>query len=157
MGRAIQRIKESLRALPDKGVGYGILRHHDVDSGLGQSMPSVPQILFNYLGRFENSTIKPGEWSFAENGLTSSGDSPDRPRLHALEINAMINHDGVFVFSVTYSTRWHSEKVIVQFVKRFETMLEQITVQSLKNPLRICKTPSDFTNIPLDEDFYASP
>lgn len=154
MGRAIQRIKESLRALPDKGVGYGILRHHDAASGLGQSMPSVPQILFNYLGRFENSTIKPGEWSFAENGLTSSGDSPDRPRLHALEINAMINHDGVFVFSVTYSTRWHSEKVIVQFVKRFETMLEQITVQSLKNPLRICKTPSDFTNIPLDEDFF---
>jgi pristinamycin I synthase-2 len=153
MGRAIQRVKESLRALPDKGMGYGILRHLDSESGFNQHVSCSPQILFNYLGRFEHSTTQTHEWSLAENGLTSSGDSPNRTRLYALEINAMINHDGVFVFGVSYSTLLHSQKVMTQFVKRFESMLEHITAQSLTHPLRICHTPSDFTSIPLDKEF----
>jgi amino acid adenylation domain-containing protein/non-ribosomal peptide synthase protein (TIGR01720 family) len=153
MGRAIQRVKESLHALPDKGMGYGILRHLDAESSLNQAAACPPQVLFNYLGRFEQSKIQAGQWSLAENGLTSSGDSADRPRLYALEINAMINHEGAFVFGVSYSTLLHSEKIMTQFAKRFETMLELITAQSLTNPLRICHTPSDFTSIPLDKAF----
>ncbi|KAF0846969.1 non-ribosomal peptide synthetase [Nocardia caishijiensis] len=50
-GAAIKQVKEQLRAVPDNGIGYGMLRYLDpVGSGeLGRA--PEPQISFNYLGR----------------------------------------------------------------------------------------------------------
>ncbi|NEB67681.1 hypothetical protein G3I39_11585, partial [Streptomyces fulvissimus] len=46
-GPAVMAVKEQLRAIPDRGIGYGALRH------LGGALPShaEPRISFNYLGR----------------------------------------------------------------------------------------------------------
>ncbi|MFL6129471.1 MAG: amino acid adenylation domain-containing protein [Mycobacteriales bacterium] len=52
VGDAVKRVKEQLRALPDGGLGYGLLRHlnHDTRAQLAE-LPR-PQLGFNYLGRF---------------------------------------------------------------------------------------------------------
>ncbi|WP_281688857.1 non-ribosomal peptide synthetase [Pseudonocardia thermophila] len=56
---AVLRVKEQLRAVPDRGIGYGVLRH------LTGALPegAVPQIGFNYLGRF--TTAETGDWRAA--------------------------------------------------------------------------------------------
>ena len=51
-GRALKRIKEQLRAVPDNGLGYGMLRYLDRDSVATLAQYAPPQIAFNYLGRF---------------------------------------------------------------------------------------------------------
>ncbi|MFF8911733.1 condensation domain-containing protein, partial [Streptomyces olivaceoviridis] len=46
----IKRVKEQLRAVPDHGVGFGLLRHLNPDTATPLAALPRPQIGFNYLG-----------------------------------------------------------------------------------------------------------
>ncbi|WP_285914017.1 non-ribosomal peptide synthetase [Actinomadura opuntiae] len=50
-GRAIKAVKEQLAAVPDKGIGYGLLRHLNPETGPVLAEHPTGQIAFNYLGR----------------------------------------------------------------------------------------------------------
>ena len=93
-GTAVKLVKEQLRRIPDKGLGYGLLRHLNPDTaGQLDGLPE-PQIGFNYLGRISGTDIPehlrahgwgPASWS-AE--LIAEPD-PDLPALSALEVNSV--------------------------------------------------------------------
>ncbi|GHH09295.1 non-ribosomal peptide synthetase [Streptomyces lanatus] len=86
-GTALKRIKEQLRAVPDHGIGYGLLRHLNPDTAAALEKLPQPQILFNYLGRFTASGSDQEPWELA----------PEAPMLRVpapatafgLEINAV--------------------------------------------------------------------
>ncbi|MFJ8198698.1 condensation domain-containing protein, partial [Streptomyces sp. NPDC096152] len=97
VGEALKRVKEQLRALPDHGLGFGLLRHlnhrtRDVLDGL-----PGPQISFNYLGRSapagsgEAAPWTPVADAEMVGGADLSGGRPDpeTPLTHALGVNAM--------------------------------------------------------------------
>ncbi|WP_199552758.1 non-ribosomal peptide synthetase [Streptomyces sp. N35] len=93
-GEAIKRVKEQLREAPDKGFGYGLLRHLNADTAEQLAELPVPQIGFNYLGRISEADVPehlrtdgwgPSSWS-AE--LIAEPD-PDLPALSALEVNSV--------------------------------------------------------------------
>ncbi|MGW2715712.1 condensation domain-containing protein, partial [Streptomyces sp. NPDC001356] len=50
-GTALKSVKEQLRAVPDRGLGYGVLRHLARDATLTGT--PTPGVSFNYLGRFD--------------------------------------------------------------------------------------------------------
>ena len=52
LGRALKTIKEQLRAVPGKGLGYGLLRYLNGETAAALAGLPVPQLGFNYLGRF---------------------------------------------------------------------------------------------------------
>ena len=52
LGRALKVIKEQLHAVPDRGLGYGLLRYLNPQTAARLSGLARPQIGFNYLGRF---------------------------------------------------------------------------------------------------------
>jgi len=52
VGHALRRVKELLRRLPDGGLGYGMLRYLNADTGRALDGLARPQVGFNYLGRF---------------------------------------------------------------------------------------------------------
>jgi non-ribosomal peptide synthase protein (TIGR01720 family) len=52
LGRALKTIKEQLRAVPGKGLGYGLLRYLNSETAAELAGLPVPQLGFNYLGRF---------------------------------------------------------------------------------------------------------
>ncbi|WP_448681025.1 amino acid adenylation domain-containing protein [Pseudomonas nicosulfuronedens] len=54
--RAIPAIRQQLRAVPDKGIGYGALRYLG-DSALRRQLAAraEPRVTFNYLGQFDQS------------------------------------------------------------------------------------------------------
>ena len=52
-------IKETLRSIPDHGIGYGLLRY-----GGHQTIGVEPQVSFNYLGRF-TTLEKNADWTLA--------------------------------------------------------------------------------------------
>ncbi|MFD3618489.1 condensation domain-containing protein [Streptomyces sp. NPDC058676] len=89
---AARRVGQRLRELPDRGIGFGLLRHLNPDTAPGLSEHPAPAIGFNYLGRF----AAPGhaaEWAFApESGSLGSGTEPGLGTAHTLDLNAVV-HD----------------------------------------------------------------
>ena len=89
LGQALKRIKEQLRALPDGGLGYGLLRHLNPETAAALRGLATPQIGFNYLGRFAKAQA--ADWQIApeaEAALAGYLD-PDMPFGHSLEVNAV--------------------------------------------------------------------
>ncbi|MFI7406725.1 amino acid adenylation domain-containing protein [Streptomyces sp. NPDC049541] len=97
-GRAVKAVKEQLRAVPDNGMGYGLLRHLNEETAAELAGQRMPQIGFNYLGRSSGADI-PEElrglgWApdSTHRDLIASPDA-DMPVLSALEINAVAAGD----------------------------------------------------------------
>ena len=87
LGRAVKLIKEQLRAVPDHGLGYGLLRYLNGETGSRLAGFAAPQLGFNYLGRFAAGDA---DWSAApEAALLGGGGDPAMALAHALEVNAL--------------------------------------------------------------------
>jgi amino acid adenylation domain-containing protein/non-ribosomal peptide synthase protein (TIGR01720 family) len=56
LGASLKQIKEQLRAIPDKGIGFGALAHLG-DAAAQQALQALPKprLTFNYLGQFDGS------------------------------------------------------------------------------------------------------
>ncbi|GAA2336145.1 amino acid adenylation domain-containing protein [Dactylosporangium salmoneum] len=87
---ALKRVKEQLRAVPDHGAGYGLLRYLDPAAGAALAAATGPEILFNYLGRLAAGSGDDGaDWvAAAEGDALGDGLDPAFPAGHPLEINA---------------------------------------------------------------------
>src|SRR5262249_52374110 len=86
LGRALKRIKEQLRALPDNGLGYGLLRYLNPQTAAQLKGLAAPRIGFNYLGRL--ATSEETGWAMAPDAPRFGGDDPAMPLAHAIEVNA---------------------------------------------------------------------
>ena len=88
LGRALKSIKEQLRRVPDHGLGYGLLRYLNRETGAELSGHGRPQIGFNYLGRF--AAAGDADWAPAVEGdVLGGGGDPGMALGHALEVNAL--------------------------------------------------------------------
>src|SRR5205807_10254421 len=78
LGRALKLIKEQLRALPDHGLGYGLLRYLNGETASQLEPFATPQIGFNYLGRFGGAApASAAAWGGAPEAVTlGSGGDP---------------------------------------------------------------------------------
>lgn len=54
----LKSVKEQLRAIPNKGIGYGLLRYLSQDAEIASQLQAFPQaqISFNYLGQFDQTS-----------------------------------------------------------------------------------------------------
>ncbi|KMS70849.1 amino acid adenylation protein [Streptomyces viridochromogenes] len=88
----VRRIRDQLAALPDKGIGYGLLRHLDPDSAARLSQLPEPQIQFNYLGRMAMGERRedPLFTSAPETGAMGNGADPEMPAPYTLVVDAVI-------------------------------------------------------------------
>ncbi|MEU1358154.1 amino acid adenylation domain-containing protein, partial [Streptomyces cinnamoneus] len=86
---ALKAVKEQLRAIPDKGIGYGLLRHLNPATARELAGHAEPQIGFNYLGR--TGTAEPADAAQADvvrvHDLAGNGDAA-LPLAHTLDLNA---------------------------------------------------------------------
>ncbi|MFI4982144.1 MAG: condensation domain-containing protein, partial [Nevskiales bacterium] len=88
LGRALKLIKEQLHAVPDHGLGYGLLRYLNPQTAAQLSGLTRPQLGFNYLGRFPAAATM--DWSIAaETDVLGGGSDPAMRLAHALEVNAL--------------------------------------------------------------------
>jgi non-ribosomal peptide synthase protein (TIGR01720 family) len=88
----VRRIREQLTAVPDQGIGYGLLRHLVPETAEQLAQLPHPQIQFNYLGRMtmgerRESALFTGA---PETGAMGSGADPGMPASHALVVGAVI-------------------------------------------------------------------
>nr|CAD91212.1 putative non-ribosomal peptide synthetase, modules 4-6 [Nonomuraea gerenzanensis] len=88
-GHLLKQVKENVRAVPDGGLGYGILRY--LNAGTGQALAAAPkpEIGFNYLGRFPSrSAGAPEPWQLL--GTIGGTAEQDTALRHAVEIDAAV-------------------------------------------------------------------
>jgi nonribosomal peptide synthetase CepB len=95
-GQAVQRVKEQLRAVPGNGLGFGLLRYLNPETGPVLAGKQVPQIGFNYLGRFATGPASGGaggakEWQLAgEHALGGEEGGASMAAAHVLEAAGLV-------------------------------------------------------------------
>ena len=136
---SIKAVKEQLRAIPNKGIGYGVLRYLTED-GKALAPLAYPQITFNYLGQFDQSLGADSLWRLARE---SAGEqrSPSSERRTWLDIGAAI-HRGELSIDWTYSREIHDEATIRHLSERFRDELEGLIEHCINGVAGV--TPSDF-------------
>ncbi|MGW8793015.1 amino acid adenylation domain-containing protein, partial [Streptomyces althioticus] len=96
-GAVVKRVKEQLREVPDKGIGYGLVRHLNPRTApLFDGLPT-PQVAFNYLGRFTTAGVENAgsatvpDWTVLATASGVGGTDPRVALAHPLELNARTN------------------------------------------------------------------
>ncbi|MBF6171463.1 non-ribosomal peptide synthetase [Nocardia blacklockiae] len=89
---AVKAVKEQLLAVPDSGIGFGLLRWLNPETRPELEQHPAPQISFNYMGRFAvaGSEDAVEEWSAApEFGYLGGHADPGMPAPALLDINTV--------------------------------------------------------------------
>ncbi|WP_190117021.1 non-ribosomal peptide synthetase [Streptomyces flavofungini] len=94
-GTAVKAVKEQLQAIPDKGIGYGLLRYLNPDTAEVLRRHDTGQISFNYLGRFSTTDmpehLRGLGWTSAPGTDELIAAPADMPAMASLEINAVVS------------------------------------------------------------------
>jgi len=149
VGRIVKRVKEQLRAVPDHGIGYGILRYLRTDTA--GELAGTPTIAFNYLGRFAARTSTP--WDLAPEDVPGGHIDPAAPVGNAISIDAFTEDraDGPYL-RVTWS--WPRavlpEVAIAELADRWFQALEALIVHA-DQPDAGGHTPSDLPLLSLTQ------
>ncbi|MFI7000082.1 non-ribosomal peptide synthase/polyketide synthase [Nocardia sp. NPDC050175] len=95
-GALVKSVKEQLRGVPDKGIGYGLLRYLNPETAAALQQYSTGQIGFNYLGRVTSMDLLPqrlrgaGWTPSAEVGQLITPVDPAMPAMSALTVNMLV-------------------------------------------------------------------
>ncbi|MEK4528987.1 amino acid adenylation domain-containing protein [Paenibacillus sp. FSL H8-0104] len=118
----IKQVKENLRRIPNKGLGYGICRYLS-KSEEGLVWGAEPEINFNYLGQFDDD-VNQGEIGISS--YSSGSPASDRQaRSFVLDINGMVL-DGALSLDLSYSRKQYRKETMEAFAQRLEQSLREL-------------------------------
>ncbi|WP_338932443.1 amino acid adenylation domain-containing protein [Streptomyces netropsis] len=147
LGRALRRVKEQLRAIPDKGIGFGLLRYLNPETSATLAAAPPRHIGFNYFGRFLLPAAS-GErdWGPAPETGMSAGADAGMPLAHPLEITALTQDTergpelGV---SLTWADGILDERLVDELGTAWFEILDELAAHAAE-PGAGGRTPSDF-------------
>ncbi|MBD2520823.1 amino acid adenylation domain-containing protein, partial [Nostoc sp. FACHB-973] len=150
LGNVLKSVKEQLRAIPNKGIGYGLLRYLNAQPEILAQLQTIPtsEISFNYLGQF---TQVVNTSSLVQLADESSGESQSLQgqRSSLLDVNAIIANERLQIHW-TYSTHIHQQTTIENIAAYFVETLQEIIAHCL-SPENAGYTPTDFPLIKLNQ------
>lgn len=144
-------VKENLRRVPNKGIGYGIL------AASGKEFNTLhPEITFNYLGDFGSGVSgTDGQELFSFSG-ESRGDevSGEMNRWEVLSVSGIIA-EGILRISLTYSREQYAEQRILKLLDAYNSNLKDLILNlSLAvNSATVANT--NLTDVSYNQLFYA--
>lgn len=139
------RTKDSLRLVPDKGIGYGLLRYLRENGLAALGERAVPQITFNYLGDFGSGvSSSSGKELFTYSDDYQGKDLSDQHEIDtSLTITAILA-SGLLHIRVSYGKEQFLEKTIKGLASNYEKSLLEI-LSVLKFEKRNYVTPGDLS------------
>ena len=148
-GASIKAIKEQLRSVPHKGLGYGVLRYL-ADSASRASLAELPvaPVTFNYLGQFDQSFGTEALWRPLDEPLGSAHD-PDAPLPNELSIDSQV-YGGELLLRWTFSGQRHAVHTIEELAQAYCNELHSLIDHCLCDGTGGL-TPSDFPLARLDQ------
>ncbi|MHA6193813.1 non-ribosomal peptide synthetase [Pseudomonas wadenswilerensis] len=140
---SIKTIKEQLRAIPNKGIGYGVLRHLGSDEARS-SLAALAKgsIVFNYLGQFDGSFA--AEDALFVPASESRGDmhSIDAPLDSLISVSGQV-YGGELELNWRFSTAAFEPALLQDLAERYGEELRQLIGHCLAEGVAGA-TPSDF-------------
>ncbi|SOB81286.1 non-ribosomal peptide synthase domain TIGR01720/amino acid adenylation domain-containing protein [Streptomyces sp. 1331.2] len=154
-GTALKAVKEQLRAVPDKGMGYGLVRRLNPATAPGFDGLPDPQVAFNYLGRFTTGGAGPvADWTPLSGIDAVPGDPAHLPLAHPLELNARTEDgpDGPRLVAFwTWAGDVLDETEVQQLAGLWFQALEALVTHA-HDPLAGGLTPSDVSLSSITQD-----
>jgi len=144
LGESIKQIKEQLRSIPNKGIGFGALRYLG-DARAQQSLQALPspRITFNYLGQFDGSFAGDEAALFVPSPDNAGLDqSPEAPLGNWLTLNGQV-YGGELRVGWTFSHERFDSAVIEALAADYAAELAALIGHCL-TPGVEGLTPSDF-------------
>ncbi|CAI6068591.1 Plipastatin synthase subunit B [Paenibacillus sp. JJ-100] len=136
----IKSVKENLRRIPNKGIGYGILKYLGSNRREEELQFRLePEIKFNYLGQFDNDVNT--EVFGASDVPYGQTVSPEAEREVALNITGLVE-DGCLTMSIEYNLAEYTGAEISLLGERFKTQLMEIIKHCIEKETQEL-TPSD--------------
>ncbi|MFF7652578.1 amino acid adenylation domain-containing protein, partial [Streptomyces sp. NPDC007983] len=120
---AVAEVKRRLRAVPHKGLGYGVLRHLREDSPLSRPLPDVS---FNYVGRSDGFDRGFYGRLLDDPSVTQGGSGV---RAHLLDVVCGVQEERLTI-SISYSTAVHDRADIERLTVRLGDLLRDLAGSS---------------------------
>ncbi|MEV5414527.1 amino acid adenylation domain-containing protein, partial [Thermopolyspora sp. NPDC052614] len=154
-GDAIKAIKERLRAIPDHGLGYGLLRHLNDETAAELARLPDGQIAFNYVGRFSAAdmpeSLRGLGWTEAPDArdLIATPDD-DMPALAVLEIDCLVTDAGELTARFAFPTGVLSRADAQELADLWSAALAGLAAHAAE-PGAGGLTPSDVPLVPVTQ------
>ncbi|WP_278263626.1 non-ribosomal peptide synthetase [Nocardia sp. AG03] len=142
-GAAIKATKEQLRAIPDRGVGYGLLRYLNDETATALADAPTPQLSFNYLGR---AVTGEGPWLPQRFAATNDAHAP---LAATVDINAVLTDAGLEV-TWAYASRLLTEHDVHELADLWSQALTALVTHAATDGAG-GHTPSDFDLVTVDQ------
>jgi non-ribosomal peptide synthase protein (TIGR01720 family) len=144
-------VKEQLRAIPKRGIGYGLLRFASGDAMIAEKLQSLPQaeVRFNYLGQVDRMLLDSSMFSMASH---SSGPAQSRKAERAYLINIIgVVSSSQLRLDWTFNQSIHHKETVTHLADSFVQELRDLIVQARKSDT-INYSPSDFPNAQMSQE-----
>ena len=141
LGYCLKSVKEQLRKIPDKGVGFGVLKYLSEERDLAGDEPW--DISFNYLGSFDNLTEE-NKWFKISSEGTEQNTGDDYPVQRKIFVNGFIR-DRALILNWNYSSEHFESSTIsllaAQYLNNLVAIIDHCEAQA---KIGINYTPSDY-------------
>ncbi|HEX7240350.1 MAG TPA: amino acid adenylation domain-containing protein, partial [Longimicrobiaceae bacterium] len=150
VGESLKAVKEQLRAVPGRGLGYGVLRWLG-PARVREALAAAPSpgVSFNYLGRIDGGAAGEGLFDLAPE-FAGPPTHPDAPRGHLLEVAAEIR-GGELRCRWTYGAGVHERSTVERLADAFASELRALAAHCA-SPEAGGYTPGDFPLAGLDQE-----
>lgn len=140
VSRRIKTVKEGLRQIPNKGIGYGILRYLS-HGDEGFIWEKNPEISFNYMGQVNQDSDKDGIKFSSYSSGPSVSENNKRP--FVLNINGIVI-EGRLSLTINYSRRQYRRETMEQLACFYKDTLNKVIEHCVMKE-QVELTPSDIS------------
>jgi non-ribosomal peptide synthase protein (TIGR01720 family) len=150
-GETLMEVKEHLRRVPNRGIGYGLLRHLSKDEQVVKRLRALPraEVSFNYLGQFDQVLTETSAFELARESRGPERSLRGR-RTHLLSINGGIL-GGQLRMEWIYSEAMHRRETVEWVAEVFIEALREIIIHCRSSDA-VRYTPSDFPDAELSQE-----
>ncbi|WP_416043140.1 fengycin non-ribosomal peptide synthetase FenE [Bacillus halotolerans] len=142
LGTAVKTVKDTLGRIPNKGVGYGMLKYLTHPEHKSMVFSKTPEIGFNYLGQFNDIESQD---RFRPSGLGSGKDiTPTWKREQLIEMSAMAAENQLH-FQLSYPPARFHRGTMERLITMIECYLQDI-MKHCAEKQNTEKTLSDFSS-----------
>ena len=142
-------MKESLRAVPDKGLSYGVLRYgSDAGARAAFAAAEPAELLFNYLGQFDQVVAGASHFRFADES-TGAWHGAANERTHRIEVVSLVRggrFEARFIHGSEPAEAAAVARLAADFVAALRSLVAQCTAAGAGG-----FTPSDFPLARIDQ------
>ncbi len=143
VGALLKSVKDQLRRVPNRGIGYSLLRYLSNDAEISDALRAPPQaeVRFNYLGQLDNVLPSDSLFSWSKDPVGAERDGKQL-RAYLLDVTSAVS-EGRLQLNIIYSENVHRRSTVEILTRGLLEALRAI-ISHCQSPESSDLSPSDF-------------